>query len=112
MPGVILAVADRTGAAESILAAAAQLALLTGSGRIIVLAIRTPPVATILPSEEVLSRRDELRIREAERNRAAALKEGYDGWAPTMGASNVVAEWSEVEGLADQLIDEWGRRAD
>ena len=55
MSGVILAVLDRPEVALRVLLAAACLAELTSSGRINVLAIRTPPASTILPSEEVLT---------------------------------------------------------
>ena len=59
-----------------------------------------------------MSRRDELRIREEEERRADALKRIYEAWSHSAPASDAVAEWIDVEGLADQLVDEWGRRAD
>ena len=79
MSGVILAVPDRPEVAPRVLAAAACLAELTRSDRINVLVVRTPPSSTILPSEEILSRQDELRIRNEESQRADALKQIYDG---------------------------------
>jgi nucleotide-binding universal stress UspA family protein len=112
MPGVVLAVADRLDAAPRVLAAAACLAELTHSTRINVLVIRTPPLATILPSEEVLSRQNELRIRDEERQRANALKGIYDDWVHATSVCNMATEWFDLEGLADLLVAEWGSRAD
>jgi hypothetical protein len=113
MSGVILAVPDRPDCAARVLAAAARLAELTRSTRINVLAIRTPPIATILPTEEILTRRDELRIRNDEQARTHALKAIYDAWsAGDAVAIDTVTEWVDVEGMADELVDEWGRRAD
>jgi nucleotide-binding universal stress UspA family protein len=111
MSGVILAVPDRPEVAPDVLAAAAHLGELTRPTHINVLVVRTPPVSTILPSEEILSRRDELRIRDGERRRADALKRIYDGWSSAL-APDAVTEWIDVEGMADQLVSEWGRRAD
>lgn len=109
MSGVILALPDRLEAARNLLEGAACLAQLTGCDRINVLAIRTPPLSTILPSEEVLTRQHEARIRDEESRRAATLKLVFDGWS---SASAVTAEWADVEGLADRLVGKWGRRAD
>src|SRR5882757_1798114 len=81
MSGVILALPDRPDVAPRVLAAAARLAELTGSSHINVLAVRTPPLSTILPSEQILSRQDELRIRDEERHRADALKRIYEAWS-------------------------------
>ena len=41
---------------------------------------RTPPDAAILPSEEVLTRKHELQIREREQARITALKAAFDAW--------------------------------
>ena len=112
MSGVILALPDRPEFALRVLAAAACLAELTHSRRINVLVVRTPPASTILPSEEILSRKDESRIRNEESQRAETLKQIFDGWSRSAPASNVVTEWADIEGLADMLMDEWGRRAD
>ena len=108
MSGVILAVPDRPEVALRVLAAAARLAELTGSDRINVIAVRTPPLSTIVPSEEVLTRQRELRIRNEESQRADTLKQIFDGWSLSARASNVVAEWTDIEGLADRLVEEWG----
>lgn len=112
MSGVILAVPDRAAAALRVLAGAARLAELTQSSRINVLTIRTPPLSTIMPSEEILTAEQELRIRNEESRRADTLKQIFDDWSRSAPASSVTAEWTDIEGLADQLVREWGRRAD
>jgi nucleotide-binding universal stress UspA family protein len=112
MSGVILAMLDRPEVAPRVLAAAARLAEITCSTRINVLVVRTPPSSTILPSEEILSRRDELRIRDQENDRADALNRIFAEWSSTARVLNVAIEWADIEGLADRLVDEWGRRCD
>jgi len=110
MSGIILAVPDRPEAAPRVLAAASCMAELTRSARVNVLAIRTPPISTILPTENVLTADQERRIRDSERQRADALKRIFDGWS--RGAMSLKTEWIDVEELADEAVSEWGRRAD
>jgi nucleotide-binding universal stress UspA family protein len=112
MSGVILAVVERPAAAARTLAAAQRLAELTGATRINVLAIRIPPIATILPTEQVLTRQDEIRIRAEEQARADALKRIYDIWMPTTQSQGIVSEWSDMEARANEVVAECGRRAD
>lgn len=111
MSGVILALPDRPESASRVLDAASCLAELSGATRINVLAIRTPPSATILPSEEVLTQRDAQRIRAQEQSRIDRLKSVHDARAAA-SPSAVAGDWSDAEGLADVLASEWGRRAD
>jgi nucleotide-binding universal stress UspA family protein len=109
MSSVILAVLDRPEVAHHVLMAAACLAELTSSARINVLAIRTPPASTILPSEEVLTLEHEQRIRDEENRRTDTLKQIFATWAPSAKRKT---EWADSEGLAHELMAEWGRRAD
>ena len=104
MSSVILALLDRPEAAPGVLAAAARLAELTDTGRIISLVIRMPPGATILPSEQVLGHHDELRVRAEEYHRSEAVKQCYDVWHP----AGIATEWENIEGAADRLVPEWG----
>jgi len=112
LSGVILALPDRPCSASRVLDAAACLGALSGATRVNVLAIRTPPSATILPTEEVLTQRDERRIRAEEQHRIDGLKSAYDAWAAAASPSVAAGDWSDAEGLADQVASEWGRRAD
>jgi nucleotide-binding universal stress UspA family protein len=94
-----------------VLAAAERLVELTGAVRINVLAIRIPPIETVMPTEEILSEKAEMRIRADEQQRADRLKSIFDAWAVTV-PQTVVTAWYDVEGRADAVIGEWGRRAD
>lgn len=112
MPGLILAVLEHPEMAAHMLSAARCLAVLTSAARVNVLAIRMPPIEAIMPTEEVLSRNEEIRIRAKERYRADALKAIFDAWAETTHRRGVATEWFDVEGRADKVVEEWGRRAD
>jgi nucleotide-binding universal stress UspA family protein len=111
MSSVILAVLDHPTAADGLLAAAACLADLVGGARINALLVRTPPEATILPSEEVLTLRREAEIRAIEASRAANARTIFDAWAETT-PPGATARCIEVEGLAEYVVSDWGRRAD
>jgi len=119
MSGVILALLDRPSAAPKVLAAARRAAQLMGATRINVLAIRTPPIDMVTATEGFLSFPDDGAARAAEGTRVAALAAAFQDWAREGGASamrrapgNAAAEWVELEGWADQLVDEWGERSD
>lgn len=113
MSGVILAVPEHPEHAATLLAAAECLAQLTHAARINVLAIRTPPEATVMVSEEILTREEAARIRSIEQHRAAELKKTFVTWSAGLTARSPIAvEWSDIEGNAGDLVDEWGRRAD
>ncbi len=112
MPGVILAVLERPEVAPRVLASAGRLAELAGAIRINGLAIRTPPIEMIMPTEEILTRAEEIRIRTEEQHRADTLRAIFDVWAGTAPDQRIVREWSDREGRADEVVGEWGRRAD
>ncbi len=103
---------DHPEAASGLLAAAACLADLAGGTHINVLAARVPPASTIMPSEEVLTRHTETRLRAQETTRVASLKAMFDAWNATAGRPRGSTEWFDLEAPADSLIAEWGRRAD
>jgi nucleotide-binding universal stress UspA family protein len=103
---------DHPKAANGVLAAAACLAALAGGAHINVLAARVPPLSTIMPTEEVMTRGKEARLRAQERARAASLKAIYDAWNASARRPDGATEWFECEVVANALIAEWGRRAD
>src|SRR5689334_2488760 len=111
MSEVILVVRERPETAPKMLAAASSLAEVTGATRVLALAIRIPPIATIMPTEQILSRKDEIRIRAEEQARSDALKQIFDGWAAPVQAGGLTTEWADVEGRADEVVGEWGRRS-
>ena len=112
LPGVILAVLDNPEMADGVLAASARLAELTDAARINGLAIRIPPVETIIRTEEILTRKDEIRIREEEQRRTSTLKAIFDAWVAAAPERSLATQWFDVEGRADEVVGEWGRRAD
>ncbi|MDR3534379.1 MAG: universal stress protein [Rhodopila sp.] len=112
MSGVILAVVEHPASALQTLATARGLADLMGSARINVLVTRAAPESTIMPTEEILTWRQQTNLPDREQARVTALRKAFDAWAATMRPSTIAAEWIDVEGPADTLVGEWGRRAD
>jgi nucleotide-binding universal stress UspA family protein len=113
MSGVILALPDRPECASDVLAAAEALAKLVHAKRINVLVMRMPPEATIFVSEEVLTREEAARRRTAEQGRADEIQKSFFGWSANLvSRSGLVAEWFDIEGKPEALVDEWGRRSD
>ena len=109
MPSVILAMLDRPRDAPGLLAAAACLQTWIGGAVINALIVRIPPLATILASEEVLTRQRESQIRAQEQARAAALSEVFRDWQRSSGSS---AHLVDVESVAAEAVAERGRSAD
>src|SRR5215472_5283434 len=102
MSGVVLAVLDRPRCAAKVLSGAECLAQLTRSARINVIAIRMPPEAAILPSEEILTREDALRIRDSEDARVDQLRKGFYAWSANLSSrSKITSEWFDFEGMGD-----------
>jgi nucleotide-binding universal stress UspA family protein len=112
MSGVILALLERPDGALPTLTAARSLANLMGNARINVLATRLPPETTILPTEEILTKRQALDIRQREQDRVGALRTVFDQWVVTARDPEIVIEWTDIEGVADSVVGEWGRRSD
>ncbi len=112
MSGVILALVEHPETAPRTLAAARNLAGLMGNARINVLAIRTPPESTIIATEEVLTRHQAADIRAREQARVAGLQAAFDAWAPVARTPGVAIEWTDIEGPAEIVVGEWGRRSD
>jgi nucleotide-binding universal stress UspA family protein len=109
MPAVILAVLDHPKTAPVLLNAALSLADLLGGGQVEALIARTPPIAGLIPSEEVLTRHHEERIRAREAARAAALTAAIQQWAQD---ANGPARLIDVEALPVTFLAEHGPGAD
>jgi nucleotide-binding universal stress UspA family protein len=112
MSAVILAVLDHPGAAAGVLNAAECLADLLGDACISALAISTPPAATVVLSEEVLTEQHEAQVRASEQARVASSKVQFDAWAAKATVRGPTAKWIDVEGDAEATVGEWGGRAD
>jgi nucleotide-binding universal stress UspA family protein len=112
MSGVILALLERPAAAGAVLDAARRTAKLMGATRINVLATRAPPIDILSAAEGFMTLPDDAPDREAEDSRIGALHDAFQVWASANRDGTVAAEWVKLEGWADQLIDDWGDRAD
>jgi nucleotide-binding universal stress UspA family protein len=109
MSGVILAYLDQPGAAGSLLRAAAHLADLVGGAEVHALIVRTPPEATILPSEEVLPASQADRIRAQEEARAATLTGVFEDWR--LQAKHP-AHLTDLEAIPGDIVAQRGAAAD
>jgi nucleotide-binding universal stress UspA family protein len=112
MSGMILVILDHPAAAGVLLAAARQLAELTGARRINALLVRALPEASVTPSEEILTEQREAELRAAETIRADAVRAVFDKWLPATEHAGVDAEWIDIDGIAELVVEERGGRAD
>jgi protein CrcB len=112
MGEVVVAVLNRPGEAEAVLDVGTRFLEITGGGRLKALAVRMPPAATILPSEEVLTASREAAIRAEQENWAGQLRGVVETWAKLVRRRGILTDWLDVEGDAAEVITEHGRRAD
>lgn len=112
MGEVVVAVLNRPDDAEALLDAGARLLDIGGGGRLKALAVRMPPIATIMPSEQVLTASREAEIRAEQEAWAGQLRKAVDAWTARAQHPGIRADWLDVEGDAAEVIDEHGRRAD
>jgi hypothetical protein len=109
MPGVILAVLDNPAAAPRLLTAAGRLAELSNGAVINALIARSPPLASIIAGEQVLTKQREALLRAEEDERAARLAEVFRNWASdAQGAGHGVGHLIDVEALATDAIAQYG----
>jgi protein CrcB len=111
MGEVVIAVLNRPGEAEQLLDAGVRWLALAGGGRLKALAIRMPPAAAILPSEEVLTASREASITAEQELWSEGLRTTFAAWA--RGRSrDVQADWLDVGGDPAEIISNHGRQAD
>ncbi len=104
---VLVILAEQAGA-EAALSHAAAAALPRTTIR--VLHVRVDPMSTIMPTEEILSKkREEALLREGEIE-AAALRPVYEAWAGGLPAG-LVAEWLDVAGTEALRIGQYAKDA-
>ncbi|HET8995144.1 MAG TPA: universal stress protein [Acetobacteraceae bacterium] len=109
---VVIAVLNRPEGVQALLEAGARLLEIGGGGRLTALAVRMPPLSTILPSEEVLTAGREAAIRAEQESWAGSLRGIVQQWAPTAQSRGIDTGWVDVEGDAASVVAEHGRRAD
>jgi protein CrcB len=112
MGNVVVAVLNRPEEAPQLLDAGTHLLAFGGGGRLRALAVRLPPAAAILPSEEVLTADREAAIRAEQEDWAGQLRAVVQRWEAGARASGVRTDWLDLEGDAAQIVAEHGRRAD
>jgi hypothetical protein len=112
MSEVLLVCLSEPTTALQLLQAAQTIADDLRNAHIEVLVVRIPPEATIMPTEEILSKGDRAAIRNAETARAAQLRHIYDAWFAQLASKDARAEWIDVEGLPGKEISARGARAD
>jgi nucleotide-binding universal stress UspA family protein len=113
MPDVILAVLGRQESARGVLNAAQCLAALVPRASIVAIAVDAPPPANPLAAESLMAEvGDVAALREQDRKRTALLKATFDAWASDARQAGITVQWNEVEGAANVVIEQRGRRAD
>jgi nucleotide-binding universal stress UspA family protein len=105
---VVAVVLNHREQTAGLLEAGAFLLRVDSGGRLHALAIRVPPVATILPSEEVLTARREITLREEQQRWAADLKVAVEEWS----THGIRPDWIDVEGDGAAIVAQHGQRAD
>lgn len=112
MPGVILTFLEYADSVPRLLAACEQLSERLGGARIDVLAVRVPPEANFLPTEEVMTPHHAAMLTGREQDRILTLRAAFAPWAERVQREGVSVRWCEEDGEVDQNLQEWGRRAD
>lgn len=112
MIGRVIAVLNRPKDADTLLDAGSRILEITGGGHLRALAIRLPPVAAILPSEEVLTADHEAALRAEQENWSGLMRDIVATWSPLARRRGVQTEFVDLEGDAAQLLTDLGRRAD
>lgn len=112
MGEVVVVVLNRPDEAEGLLDAGMRLLEIGGGGRLKALAVRMPPAATILPSEEVLTTSRAASIRAEQENWAGQLRAIVDAWAPPAQRRGIRTDWVDLEGDAASIVTDHGSRAD
>lgn len=111
MSNVVLALLTRTETAPAILAGAERLGVLLHNARIEAMVMRILPISTIMPTEEILSKETEKKIRDHEIQRATALRDIFDRWT-AQHPELIAPRWIDEEGVTEALVKTWGERAD
>jgi protein CrcB len=109
---VVLAVLDRPETVRGVLSSAARLLEFGGGGRIEALAVRTPPVTTLMIADQAITPSEEAQARAAESVWAGEVKSIVDDWDAQAKPTRLETTWMELEGDAEHVVAEHGRRSD
>lgn len=108
----VLAILNRPGDAAALLDAAARLLAMRGGDEIRAVAVRMPPAAAILPSEEVLTAERAAGIRAEQEDWAAQLHQEVRAWSLPREGRAPRTEWLDEEGDPADLVAGYGAQAD
>lgn len=93
--------------------AAQCMAACVGHAGVVVLAVAAAPPVNPLAADALMAEvGDVAASREQDRKRIASLKANCDAWASDARQAGIEVQWSEVEGAANIVIEQRGRRAD
>jgi nucleotide-binding universal stress UspA family protein len=109
---VVLAVLDRPETVRGVLSGAARLLEFGGGGRVEALAVRTPPVSTLMVADQAITSTEEAQARASQNAWASEVKSIVDDWDAKAKPTGVETAWIELEGDAGQVVSEHGRRSD
>jgi protein CrcB len=112
MGEVIVAILNRPDEAKVLLDAGNRLLRIGGGGRLRALAVRMPPAATILPSEEVLTDSRAAAIRAEQEDWSGQLHAIVTDWTDGAQPDGIRTDWVDVEGDAAEVVADHGKRAD
>lgn len=112
MGTVVVAVLDRPWDAHGLLVAGTRLMAHAGGGRLQALAVRQPPPAEILPSEEVMTVERDEALRAGPEHWADQLHDVVGAWRTLAQQQGVVVDWVDVTGDVADIVVEYGRNAD
>lgn len=113
MHRLVLVIANRPAAVPACLCAAREAADVLVGAHVETLFIRIDPASTILPSEEVLTKRREEELSRWNTARADRVREAYDAWLASCDADTQARfHWTIVESTIEREVRERGAEAD
>lgn len=112
MDEVVLAVLHAPDDTSALLNAGIRLLEIGGGGRLQALAVRMPPAANIMPSEEVLTPAREAALRAEQEHWSGQLRALVDRQMSRAQQHGVHIDWLDEEGDAAEHVAQHGRAAD
>lgn len=106
MNAIVVAVLDRPEAAAALLSAAARLCDLLAADHVSALVVRVPPLATIMPTEEVLTVEREAEIRAQQAKWGGQMKAAFDTWCGGAQRRGAEVAWVDVESDLEAALAE------
>lgn len=113
MHRLVLVIANRPAAMPACLGAAREAADMLAGAHVETLFIGIDPASTILPSEEILTKRREQELSRWNTERADRVREAYDAWLASCDTDTQARfHWTVVESTIEREVRERGAEAD